>query len=135
MIKISQERLKEEERLRKVSPSAFSRLSRRIAEAGGKFDSVDANLIFLDVKVEMWRLWKFGEPLREERESLFGTWRGCLCGHGCPLSDCSGISLWCNLRQQNTTWRLRLVEVQIGSEVFHFLEITWFKMSAGHGLC
>lgn len=28
-----------------------------------------------------------------------------------------------------------VIEVQIGSAVFHFLEITWYKMSAGRGLC
>lgn len=53
VIKTSQRRLKEVERLNKVSPSASSIFSKRIAEAGGKFDSVDANLISLDVKVEM----------------------------------------------------------------------------------
>lgn len=45
-IKTSQKRLKEVERLHKVSPSPSSIFSKRIAEAGGKFDSVDANLMF-----------------------------------------------------------------------------------------
>lgn len=51
-MKTSQKRLKEVARLHKVSPSASSIFSKSIAEAGGKSDSVDANLIFLDVKVE-----------------------------------------------------------------------------------
>lgn len=45
-IKTSQKRLEEVERLHKVSPSPSSIFSKRIAEAGGKFDSVDANLMF-----------------------------------------------------------------------------------------
>lgn len=28
-----------------------------------------------------------------------------------------------------------VIEVGKGSAVFHFLEITWYKMSAGHGFC
>lgn len=53
-IKTSQRRLKEVKRLHKVSPVASRIFSKRTAKAGGKFDSVDANQIFLDVRVKMW---------------------------------------------------------------------------------
>lgn len=51
-MKTNHKRLKEVGRLHKVSPSSI--FSKRITEAGGKNDSVDTNLIFLDVKAEVW---------------------------------------------------------------------------------
>lgn len=51
-MKSSHKRLKEVGRLHKVSPSSI--FSKIITETGGKNDSVDTDLIFLDVKAEVW---------------------------------------------------------------------------------
>lgn len=52
LYEIKSQKVKRGRRLHKVSPSSI--FSKIITETGGKNDSVDTDLIFLDVKAEVW---------------------------------------------------------------------------------